>query len=86
VSDDAGDRDLAYGTGGIQRNNRSSRFITLSKNSHTRSDQMPNMLGYCFAYGLPSAAGGTVRPITPARAIIVRTYGKMSNSADACGE
>ena len=28
---------------------------------------------YCLRYGLPSAAGGTVRPITPATAIRVRT-------------
>src|SRR6185503_18626082 len=32
-------------------------------------------LHYCFWYGRPSAAGGTERPITPATAISVSTYG-----------
>ena len=38
---------------------------------------------YCFAYGLPSAAGATVRPITPATAISVSTYGRIWNSVPA---
>jgi len=40
---------------------------------------------YCLAYGLPSAAGATVRPITPATATSVRAYGRIWNSVDACG-
>src|SRR5207237_272283 len=42
--------------------------------------------GYCLRYGLPSAAGGMVRPITPATAISVRTYGSTLNRVDADGE
>ena len=38
---------------------------------------------YCFLYGLPSAAGGTVRPITPATAIRVSTYGSAWKSVAA---
>ena len=32
---------------------------------------------YCLTYGRPTAAGGIERPITPATAISVRTYGKV---------
>ena len=41
---------------------------------------------YCFLYGLPSAAGGTVRPITPATAMSVRTYGRVWKSVAAAPE
>src|ERR671925_2424407 len=42
--------------------------------------------GYCFAYGRPTAAGGIERPITPATAISVRTYGSAWKSTDAESE
>src|SRR5437016_3825803 len=35
---------------------------------------------YCLRYGLPSAAGGIERPMIPATAISVSTYGSASNS------
>src|SRR5262245_40492637 len=35
---------------------------------------------YCFRYGRPTAAGGIERPITPATAMSVRTYGSAVNS------
>src|SRR4029078_4633252 len=38
---------------------------------------------YCFWYGRPSAAGGIERPITPATAISVRTYGSAWKSTEA---
>ena len=41
---------------------------------------------YCFWYGRPSAAGGIERPITPATAISVRTYGSAWNSTAAESE
>src|SRR5581483_7478421 len=41
---------------------------------------------YCFWYGFPSAAGGTVRPITPATAISVSTYGRTLKSVAADAE
>ena len=31
-----------------------------------------------FIYGLPEALGASARPMNPAKAIMVNTYGKMS--------
>ena len=41
---------------------------------------------YCLTYGLPSAAGATVRPITPATATNVRMYGSIRKSVPASVE
>src|SRR5262249_27957727 len=41
---------------------------------------------YCLTYGLPSAAGGTVRPTTPQTAISVRMYGNVWNRVAAESE
>src|SRR4029453_13673509 len=38
---------------------------------------------YCLTYGRPADAGGTERPITPATAISVRTYGSAWKRTDA---
>src|SRR5262249_15300449 len=38
---------------------------------------------YCLTYGRPDAAGGIERPITPATAISVTTYGRANKSSNA---
>src|SRR3954453_6388027 len=42
--------------------------------------------GYCLTYGRPTAAGGIERPMTPATAIRVRTYGSAWNRVAALPE
>ena len=49
-------------------------------------ERMVSITSYCRTYGLPSAAGATVRPITPATATRVSTYGSIRKSVPACGE
>ena len=41
------------------------------------TDSLPR---YCLTYGRPSAAGGTVRPMTPATATSVSRYGSAWNN------
>ena len=49
----------------------------------------PNALhggGYCFSYGLPSAAGATARPTTPVSTRMVSKYGSICGICDGiCG-
>jgi hypothetical protein len=76
-SRDGGDRDEP-GQDGERRS-----VITASHTAVRSRPRASVAPAYCFLYGLPSAAGGTVRPITPATAISVRTYGSAWKSVAA---
>src|SRR5689334_16403659 len=65
---------------------RSFRILTLfigraGKAATASSGRRLKRAPYCLTYGRPMAAGGIERPITPATAIKVKTYGSVWKSS-----